>query len=55
MIKEFLDTWKSRVEVLDQEGEVGEDKQVEVLRAVAKDFGGRLDGNKWVEGLIAGL
>ena len=55
MIKEFLDTWKSRIEALEQDGEVGEEKQVEELRAVAKDFGGRLDGNKWVEGLIAGL
>jgi hypothetical protein len=56
LIKEFLDTWKSRVEALEKEGEeVGEEKQVEELRAVAREFGGRLDGNKWVEGLIAGL
>ena len=55
MIKEFLDTWKSRIETLEQNGEVDEEKQVEELRAVAKEFGVRLDGNKWVEGLIAGL
>jgi hypothetical protein len=37
------------------EGEVGEERQVEELRAVAREFGGRLDANKWVEGLMAGL
>jgi DNA mismatch repair protein MSH2 len=57
LIKEFLDTWKSRVEALqvEGEGEVGEERQVEELRTVAREFGGRLDANKWVEGLMAGL
>jgi DNA mismatch repair protein MSH2 len=67
LIKEFLDSWKSRVE--DEalaEGETGgveggegkgvdEERQVELLREVAKEYGARLDSNKWVEGLIAGL
>lgn len=60
LIKEFLDTWKSRVEALSEsegegEGGVDEERQVELLREVAKEYGGRLDSNKWVEGLIAGL
>jgi len=58
LIKEFLDTWKSRVEALAEgegEGGVDEERQVELLREVAKEYGGRLDSNKWVGGLIAGL
>ena len=57
LIKEFLDTWKSRIEVLEreQDGEVKEDRQVQELRAVAKEFEGRLDANKWIEGLMLGL
>jgi DNA mismatch repair protein MSH2 len=59
LIKEFLDSWKSRVEALAESGEEGEgvdeERQVELLREVAKEYGARLDSNKWVEGLIAGL
>jgi hypothetical protein len=34
---------------------MGEEEQVEELRKVAREFGGRLDSNKWVEGLMGGL
>ena len=53
LIREFMDTWKSRVESSSQE--MDEDAQVEELRKVAREFGGRLEGNKWVVGLMADL
>lgn len=34
---------------------MGEEAQIEELRKVAKEFGGRLEGNKWVAGLMADL
>jgi DNA mismatch repair protein MSH2 len=59
LIREFLDTWKERVESLAQgegdDGGVSEEKQVEELRKLAKEYGGRFDDNKWIEGLMAGL
>ena len=53
LIRDFLDTWKSRVESSTQE--MGEEEQVEELRKVAREFGGRLEDNKWVAGLMADL
>lgn len=56
LIREFLETWKFRVEAGTATGEeMGEEQQVEELRKVAREYGGRLDSNKWVEGLMAGL
>lgn len=53
LIREFLDTWKSRVEAASEE--MDEEQQVEELRKVAREFGGRLEDNKWVVGLMADL
>lgn len=61
LIRDFLDTWKSRVEASSSEQgtgkgmEMGEEAQVEELRKVAREFGGRLEGNKWVMGLMTDL
>lgn len=53
LVREFLETWKSRVEA--SATPMGESDQVEELRKVAREYGARLESNKWVAGLMADL
>lgn len=53
LIREFLDTWKSRVEA--SSTTMDETQQVDELRKVAREYGDRLEGNTWVAGIMANL
>lgn len=58
LVKEFLDTWKARVEAHggavdgDAEMELSEDAQIDELRRVAEEYKERFEGNTWVKSLM---
>ncbi|CAD6590292.1 MAG: MutS-like protein, partial [Tremellales sp. Tagirdzhanova-0007] len=53
IVREFLDTWKARVE--DGSRELSEEEQVAELRRTAEAFKERFEGNSWVQGLMVDL
>lgn len=59
IVKEFLDTWKSRVsaagsgEGADAEMAMSEDEMVQLLKNTAEEFKDRLEGNEWVKSLMS--
>lgn len=52
-MKDFLDTWKARVEAT--EGDLDEEAQVAELRRTAEEYKERFEGNAWVRGLMEGF
>jgi DNA mismatch repair protein MSH2 len=50
LVKAFLEEWKERVE---SKGDISEEEQVVVLRAVAEEYRQRFEGNAWVRGLMS--
>ncbi|OXG96130.1 DNA mismatch repair protein MSH2 [Cryptococcus neoformans A2-102-5] len=59
IVKEFLDTWKSRVSAAgsgggaDAEMAMSEDEMVQLLKDTAEEFKDRLEGNEWVKSLMS--
>lgn len=57
LVKDFLDTWKARVEASGGAGgdvamALSEEAQFEELKRVAEEYKERFEGNSWVKGLM---
>ncbi|KAK4686325.1 DNA mismatch repair protein MSH2, partial [Tremellales sp. Uapishka_1] len=48
LVKEFLDTWKSRI----HDADMSDEDQVKELRRTAEEFKARFEGNPWVQTMM---